>query len=60
MCLLMVVGYLNRELFLSYAEDVDEGVMVTRDSAGEIVVEKDHGLVVEFKIEKCVSNDYSH
>ena len=56
----MVVGYLNRELFLSFAEDVDEGVMVTRDSAGEIVVERDHGLVVEFKIEKCVSNDYSH
>ena len=56
----MVVGYLNRELFLSYAEDVDEGVMVTRDSAGEIVVKRDHGLVVEFKIEKCVSYDYSH
>jgi len=39
----MVIGYPNRELFLSYAEDVDEGVMVARDSAGEIVVERDHG-----------------
>lgn len=56
----MCFGYLNRELFLSYADDVDEGVMVPRDSAGEIVVERDHGLVVEIKIEKCVSNDYSH